>query len=209
MTTPIAPPPGAEATLQPSTLLGRAALAKRRLPKAYRHPLLDARLRDERTRDEGRLLLACRRAGVPVPLLYEASRSAATLVLEPVAGRTLQDQLDADAPDARLARLAALGAIVARLHAAGLVHGDLTLRNLLVPDPKRPDSLVLLDFGLGGFTQESEPRGVDLHNLEEALAAVRPDGAPLFAAFLSGYQGPGAAAALKRLEEIRERGRYR
>ncbi len=199
----------AEGILEPVDLLGRAALAKRRLVKPYRHPSLDARLRAERTRDEARLLLAARRAGIPVPILYDADRGDATLVLERMAGATLQEQLAHDAEPVRTARMAAFGAIAARLHSAGLVHGDLTLRNLLVPEPARADSLVLVDFGLGGFTQESEPRGVDLHILEEALEAVRPDAAVLFAAFLTGYAWPGAAAALKRLDEIRERGRYR
>ncbi len=72
----------AEGVLEPEEMLGRAALAKRRLVKPYRHPLLDARLRAERTRDEARLLLAARRAGVAVPLLYDADRGAATLLLE-------------------------------------------------------------------------------------------------------------------------------
>ncbi len=121
----------------------------------------------------------------------------------------MQEQLGNDAEPRRLERMQAFGAVVARLHAAGLVHGDLTLRNVLVPRPERADSLVVVDFGLGGFSQESEPRGVDLHILEEALEAVRPDASALFAAFLSGYTWPGAGAALARLEEIRERGRYR
>lgn len=208
MTRP-APIPGAEAALEATPFLGRAVLAKRRLAKPYRHPILDSRLRAERTRDEAKLLAAARRAGVPVPILYDADRFASTLLLEHVSGRTLEAQLELDAPATRAARFATLGALVARLHGAGLVHGDLTLRNILVPDAASPASLVLLDFGLGGFSQESEPHGVDLHNLEEALEAVRSDGAELFAAFLAAYTWHGAAAALKRLAEIRERGRYR
>lgn len=202
------PMPGAEAVLEPSRLLGRDAIAKRRLPKTYRHAALDARIRAERTRDEAKLLLAARRAGVSVPLLYDADRAASTLTLERVAGLTLQEQAEQDRPEALRRRMASLGRAVATLHSAGAVHGDLTLRNVLVPDPA-DDGVVLVDFGLGGFTQESEPRGVDLHILEEALAAVRPDGADLFEAFLAGYDWPGAAAARKRLDEIRERGRYR
>ncbi|HEX2065937.1 MAG TPA: serine/threonine protein kinase, partial [Candidatus Thermoplasmatota archaeon] len=43
---------GAEARVGPTDWMGRAAVAKQRLPKPYRHPALDARLRGERTRDE-------------------------------------------------------------------------------------------------------------------------------------------------------------
>jgi len=194
--------------LEPSNHLGRAVLAKRRLPKGYRHPALDASLRDARTRDEANLLVAARRAGVPVPLVYDADRAGATIVLEPVAGPTLREQLERDDAPAAAGRLEELGRLLSRLHRAGLVHGDPTTSNVLVPGDARP--LLLLDFGLGGFSEDPEARGVDLHLVEEALAATDARAADLVAAFLRGYgDGPIESAARKRLDAIRERGRYR
>lgn len=208
---------GAEATLEGVDHLGRPVLAKRRLAKAYRDARLDARLRDARTRDEGNLLVTARRAGVPVPVVYDIDRAGAMVLLEPIAGRTLRESLLSDGPSAAARRLEELGRIVRRLHGAGLAHGDLTTSNVLVPD--RPDlaehdpgpaGLVLIDFGLGCFTEEPEERGVDLHLLEEALQATDERAADLFTAFLGGYGDDAlATAALRRLEAIRERGRYR
>jgi Kae1-associated kinase Bud32 len=201
---------GAEAVIEPGAYLGRAVLAKRRLAKGYRHAALDAVLRDARTRDEANLLLAARQAGVPVPLVYDADRAGANLLLEPIVGSTLRERLPADDVAVAGLRLEHLGRLLARLHLAGLSHGDLTTSNVLVPEPADPASLVLLDFGLGAFTQDDEDRGVDLHLLEEALEATDERAPALMAAALRGYgHGPAQQAALRRLEAIRERGRYR
>ena len=199
---------GAEAEIRAATFLGRAVVEKRRVAKGYRHPVLDAELRAARTRDEASLLMAARRAGVPVPAVYDVDRAAATLRIEPIAGRTLREALEASADGEGLMRT--LGVLVARLHDAGLTHGDLTTGNVMVPDAESR-SLVLIDFGLGLASAEPEPRGVDLHLLEEALEATRADAAVLFMAFLDAYRASaaGAAKAIQRLEDIRTRGRNR
>lgn len=205
-----APVAGAEAVIENAIYFGQSVLCKRRLVKHYRHPAIDGEIRQARTRDEAHLLAAARRAGVPVPVVYDVDRLAATILLEPLAGKTLRDTLttDLDADAAR--RLTALGMIIARLHDAGLTHGDLTTGNVMVPDPGHAQHLVVIDFGLGAFCDESEPRGVDIHLLEESLEATEGRSHALFAAFLAGYAGGRTAtAALKRLEEIRSRGRNR
>jgi N6-L-threonylcarbamoyladenine synthase/protein kinase Bud32 len=207
---------GAEAVLEPADCFGRAVLAKRRQPKAYRHADLDAALRDGRTRDEGNLLVAARAVGVPVPVVYDTDRAGGTILLEPVAGRTLREQLEQDAAGGRAGaalaegRLRRLGEMVRRLHENGMAHGDPTTSNVLVPDADDASGLVLIDFGLGAFTEDAEDRAVDLHLLEEALEATDERAPALFAAFLAGYGTGGRAdAALRRLEAIRDRGRYR
>ena len=201
---------GAEAVIEPARHFDRTVLTKRRAPKAYRHPTLDAVLRDGRTRDEGNLLVAARAAGVAVPVVYDTDRAAGTILLEPVAGRTLREQLELDAAPVACARLQRLGELVRRLHDHGLTHGDPTTSNVLVPDPADGGGLVVIDFGLGAFSEDAEDRAVDLHLLEEALEATDARAADLVSAFLAGYGVGGRAdAALRRLEAIRERGRYR
>jgi len=202
------PARGAEATVEPAAWLGVGAVRKRRLPKAYRHPGLDARLRAARTRTEAALLAAARAAGVRVPLVLDADLAAAELVLERIEGPTLRDALRrADAAQGeRLVR--ELGSSAARLHAAGLTHGDLTTSNAIAA----PDGLVLIDFGLGAFSEQPEDHGVDLHLVEEALEATDARAAALTDAFLDAYAAAwpqGAAKALQRLELVRGRGRYR
>ena len=200
---------GAEATVTAVAFLGRACVVKRRVAKTYRHASLDDRLRDERTRDEAHLLLRCRQAGVPVPVVYDIDRAAGAITMELVPGPQLRDVLPGDDDATAAARMHALGTIVARMHAAGVTHGDLTTSNILVPGGDEA-SLVVIDFGLGQATHEAEGRGVDLHLVEEALQATEARAEALFAAFLAGYDGwPGAASAVRRLEAIRLRGRYR
>jgi len=201
---------GAEAEIVAATYLGRTVLEKRRVTKGYRHPALDALLRAERTRDEANLLVAARRAGVPVPLVYDVDRGQATLRLEPIQGHTLREALATAGASDRDAHMRNLGRTVARLHDAGLTHGDLTTSNVLVPNADGA-ALTLIDFGLGAATQEAEPRGVDLHLLEEALEATVEDVRPLFASFLAAYRdhAAGAPVAISRLEDIRMRGRNR
>ncbi len=206
---------GAEATVEQASFLDRPTLRKVRLPKSYRIKSLDDRLRDERTRDEAQLLLAARRAGVPVPVVYDIDRAAATIVLEHIDGEVLRRVLEKDDDATAAARLAVLGRHTAALHNAGLTHGDLTTSNVIVPNDALaagdPGRLVLIDFGLGRFTEEHEPRGVDLHLIEEALEATDDRAAQLFAMFLAAYarHAKGAAATIRRLEGIRLRGRYR
>ncbi len=201
---------GAEAVVSKHTWMGRSSVRKHRLPKVYRIPAIDDRLRDERTRDEAHLIIAARRAGVPVPLIYDAHRAGANLILERIHGAMLRSVLEDDDDATAKARLTTLGTLVARLHNAGLTHGDLTTSNIMVPKASDPSSMVLIDFGLGQSTMEAEPRGVDLHLLEEALEATEARAHDLFAAFLEGYQGADRfEQTLTRLEDIRERGRYR
>jgi TP53 regulating kinase-like protein len=78
-------------------------------------------------------LLRCRRAGLRVPAVLLADTRSATLVLERIDGVTLKDALDAaPSPEACVERGRALGALVARLHGLGVVHGDLTTSNVMV-----------------------------------------------------------------------------
>ncbi len=202
---------GAEATVQLGDFLGQSVLNKVRTPKGYRIQALDDRLRDERTRDEAQLLMAARRAGVPVPIVYDVDRAQATITLELVPGKVLRRVLERDDDQVAAVRLATLGRHTAALHNAGLTHGDLTTSNVLVPAGASPSDLVLIDFGLGQFTREHEPRGVDLHLIEEALEATDDRAQQLFAMFLAGYAraAEGAEATIRRLEGIRQRGRYR
>ncbi|MEA3200551.1 MAG: bifunctional N6-L-threonylcarbamoyladenine synthase / protein kinase Bud32 [Thermoplasmata archaeon] len=194
---------GAESTVEPATLFGRPAIRKARAAKGYRLPALDAALRASRTRAEARLLAQARRAGVRTPLVYAIEGDA--LLLERLPGAQLKEALRRE-PARAPAWLAATGAAVAKLHAKGITHGDLTTSNVLVEG----DDVSLVDFGLAALNAEDEDMGGDLHVMREALEATHADLPGAFADVLRGYREAGGNAAVeKKLEEITRRGRYR
>ncbi|QDS76156.1 hypothetical protein FKW77_007465 [Venturia effusa] len=70
-------------------------------------------------------------------------------------------------------------------------------------------SIVLIDFGLAVQTVQDEDRAVDLYVLERAFGSTHPQANDLFLEVLKEYKGSfqGANIVLKRLEDVRLRGR--
>ena len=196
---------GAEAELRRTRWHGRDAVEKLRVPKSYRLASLDDRLRTERTRSEVRLMSDARKAGVAVPIIYDVDLEERRITMQYVAGPTAKRVLDRGGPRAQ-ALCGKIGRLAARLHRAGIAHGDLTPSNLIVARGR----LWAIDFSLGERTTEVEARGVDLHLVREALVAAHRHGEAYFAevgrAYRRGY--PAGAVALAKAEEIRLRGRY-
>ena len=210
---------GAEATVE---FVG-GTVVKRRLPKPYRHPDLDERLRRERTVAEARLTSEARRQGVPTPLVRDVDRQEATITFSAVGDRDLARGLSP-------ARVRQVGAHLGRLHAAELVHGDPTTRNARVtgapddvPTTKSDDAtdtesidttdigsdrVHLIDFGLGFHSGHVEDHAMDLHVFEQSVVGTTDDPDPLLSAVEAGYAETGPDATLDRLREIEGRGRY-
>ena len=181
---------------------------KRRVSKDYRHERVDARLRRDRTVLEARLTAAARREGVPTPVVHDVDPVEATLTVEHVGRRELRALLEAtsEGDDERATRLRTVGEQLARLHAAGVVHGDPTPRNVRV-DPERT---YLVDFGLGYHTDDVEDHAMDLHVLEGCLVGTTTDADALVEAVESGYrEAGGQAATVEQVGAIERRGRYR
>jgi N6-L-threonylcarbamoyladenine synthase/protein kinase Bud32 len=184
---------GAEAVVT----IGTASVEKRRLAKRYRVPSLDARLIAERTRAEARIISLARRSGIPTPIIRDVTGD--TLVMERVEGPLLKE-----VPTPGNVREA--GRMIGRLHAGGIIHGDLTTSNIIV----RGGTCVLIDFGLSLVSSEIEHRGVDLHVFFQTLESTTVDHRPLREAFIGGYgsEFPGYSDVLGREQEIGHRGRY-
>ncbi len=201
---------GAEAVLYRGIYAGVEAVYKYRRPKKYRHPALDERIRSLRTVREARALLEAREAGVPVPAVLLVEPEEALLVMEYVEGMLLRDLAERISGQSLLGLFHRLGGIVARMHRAGIMHGDLTTSNIIVlPE----GGLVLVDFGLSTRSHRLEDKGVDIHVLLRSLESTVPRAATqAYRAFLKGYgeeAGPEEARSLEeKVEEIRLRGRY-
>jgi len=197
---------GAEAELRRTEFLGRAAIEKHRMPKAYRLEALDDDLRRSRIRHEARLMAEARAAGVAVPILYDINLVENKIIMEFIDGPTAKEVLDQGGPAAvEIAR--AIGEIVGRLHRAGIIHGDLTTSNMIVRDGR----IVMIDFSLGGKEDGVEARGVDLHLLKEGLGSAHARAAAYYREALRGYRetmGKAADDVIAKVKEIESRGRY-
>jgi TP53 regulating kinase-like protein len=114
-----------------------------------------------------------------------------------------------------------MGSAVGKMHAAGIVHGDLTTSNLMLRPPPSADTasenqaldgeIVLIDFGLASQSTQDEDRAVDLYVLERAFGSTHPRAEGLFKELLDAYgkSYKGGNIALKKLEDVRMRGRKR
>lgn len=107
-----------------------------------------------------------------------------------------------------------IGVVVAKIHAAGIIHGDLTTSNILVDrtTTKNPSSICLIDFGLSHVENSAEDKGVDLYVLERALTSTFSSIPWFFEELLASYRKTyvmGGEEVFEKLEEVRLRGRKR
>lgn len=117
-----------------------------------------------------------------------------------------------------------IGKAIGRMHEVGVVHGDLTTSNLMLREYTKEGlaeeggsgkqdqgDIVLIDFGLAGQSSQEEDKAVDLYVLERAFGSTHPEAEDDFKEVLRVYgeSYKGAMVVLKRLEEVRMRGRKR
>jgi len=198
---------GAEAELHDGIWLGRDVIIKRRVPKGYREPALDARIRFQRTKNESRLMLEARKIGVSVPIIYDIDLRGAEITMERIFGPRLKDLINS-LPDEEARALAReIGKITALLHRNNIVHGDLTTSNMLM---RENGTICLIDFSLGEKTDSVENKGVDLHLLFEAFHSAHFMREELLEEILTAYRElySDADPIIQRVKDIEKRGRY-
>lgn len=217
---------GAEGRLYKTTYLlpDLPCALKYRPSKPYRHPILDARLTKARILAEARVLVRCRRDGLPVPAVYCVDEAAGWLMMEWIDGAPVRQSINewlARNLDGNMTPLLHLlhlmGEAVAKLHRTGIIHGDLTTSNMMLrPRPHEPNialggTVYLIDFGLATQGSSDEDRAVDLYVLERAFGSTHPRAEHLFSNVLDAYAHtfPQAGPVLRKLEDVRLRGRKR
>ena len=201
---------GAEASLFQAEWHNRKAIIKVRIPKRYRPPELDKQIRSYRTAHEPQLMHEAKAAGVATPLIYIVNIPDATIIMQYIEGQQMKGLLNKAPKGERHELCRQIGQSVARLHEAGIVHGDLTTSNMIRADD---GTLYFVDFGLGEKNAELEAQGVDLHLLKRALQSSHyfcwED---CVQAVLSGYASirgeETAEKVYEKTREIERRGRY-
>lgn len=197
---------GAEASILISEFLGRDSIVKIRSPKAYRHRDLDEHIRSSRMRNEVRLIREARSALVRTPVIYDVDTAECSITMEHVHGMKAKDALDA-APEKADWICSMIGSTLARLHNAGICHGDLTTSNMIITES---NELCLIDFSMGTTSAEIEDMGVDIRLLERAFSSAHPGLQEAYGKLLESYSAEmgRSGEVFRKLEEIKSRGRY-
>jgi TP53 regulating kinase-like protein len=204
---------GAESKIYFGKYKGIEAVKKERFVKKYRLPSLDEQLSRQRHRAEVRSIERMTKRSpqlkeVLPKVLWDDSKRVIIMT------RLMDTETSASVIASRVSNgeeidsiLEKIGSIVGLIHSCGLVHGDLTTCNLLMD---KNDNMIPIDFGLSSGSHSAEDRAVDLYVLERALLTTSvPENK--FNITLEAYKKvvPEQDAVLKRLEEVRARGRKR
>lgn len=198
---------GAEAKIFFTSWLGKPAIKKRRVPKTYRLPEIDQQLRTRRTREEAKLFIDARKAGVRSPIIYDIDLIRGEITMEKMEGNRVRDILDTlgEAEQRNLMRM--IGADIARMHRADIVHGDITTSNMFFD----ATSIAWIDFGLGEKSSDPEKKAVDLHLLAEVIEATHSKSSAYFSLVIEEYlkHYPQGKRVVEQLKSIERRGRYK
>jgi TP53 regulating kinase and related kinases len=195
---------GAEARIDLVEWYGKPAIRKYRIPKSYRLEQLDRLLRSRRTKEEVEILYASKIAGVNCPTVFFADPVSSEIIMEYIQGPLLNISKNRNSIFAQIGRFAAM------LHSKGIIHGDLTTKNVIISGEKP----VLIDFGLSFFSDRIEDRAEDLHLLKQALKSTGPlkKAKSEFEAALKGYEEISGSKMVKtirlQIAKIELRGRY-
>ena len=186
---------GAESNIVKSSYLGEKAVLKDRIPKGYRIPEIDNKIRRARTKEEAKLLSDAKRAGVKTPVLYDINLQNKSILMEEIEGQMLKEVIDEDLAFK-------IGVEISKLHSFDIIHGDITTSNIMLSGGK----LVFIDFGLGRYSPLKEDKAVDLLVLKKSLQSIDYNLAvKYFDSVLDGY---GDKSIINTIHDIESRGRY-
>lgn len=197
---------GAEAKVFETEYLGKDAILKVRPSKGYRHPDLDIHLRTSRTKNEVRVMREARAAGVRTPVVYDIDLKECSITMEHIRGKKVKDILDQE-PERSDEMCILIGRTLAKLHSSKISHGDLTTSNMIITPE---GELCLIDLSLGDTIVELEDMGVDIHLMKRAFTSAHSGIDGSFDVLLESYtkEMKDGASVLKRVEDIKSRGRY-
>lgn len=198
---------GAEAILYIDKFDGQKVLVKERIKKNYRITQIDEKIRKERMRQEIKLLTEARSIGVPTPKILSSDARENKIIMEYIDGQILKDFLNSADQNKIKKVCEEVGKLIGKLHANGIIHGDLTTSNMILKDGK----IFFIDFGLGLFSNRIEDKGVDMNVLQEALKATHYKVLKIcWENIVKGYRQSyeKSEEVLKKVDEIEKRARY-
>lgn len=174
-------------------------IVKERIPKSFRHDILDKQIRQFRTRREAKVLTKSAEF-INCPRLIDMNDKDMIIKMEYIKGDVVKSVLE---NDFNLAKK--IGNQLAVLHDEDIVHGDLTTSNMIF----NGENIYFIDFGLSSFSNKLEDKAVDIHLFKQALESKHyKNWESLYELFLEGYKSNSEFdKVLSRLKLVEGRGR--
>lgn len=196
---------GAEADIYLTLWNEKKSILKIREKKDYRNPILDRRIREQRTIRESSIMADVKSFGVCSPLVYYVDTKMCRIYMQHMKGTLVRDLSNKK----MIKACQEIGKIVGKLHKNGIMHGDLTTSNFLSLNNK----VFVIDFGLAQRTDKIEDHAIDLRLFKEILNSAHAKiMEKAWAEFLKDYKkvvgSPRYNRVLSQVAVIESRGRY-
>jgi len=159
---------GAEAEIFIVRLNKTECILKQRKQKKYREKLLDNQIITRRLRKEIKMYATAKQAGVLCPSVLYSDLDKKQIFMTYFPFPSFKKVSIKNKNKIKL-----LGKHVAKMHNNQIVHGDITLENVLF-DPKQ-NMPVFIDFGLSFTSNKPDDFATDLFVFKETLCAEFPE----------------------------------
>jgi Kae1-associated kinase Bud32 len=201
---------GAEAELVEKIIDTKKVLLKNRIPKEYRNPKLDLKIRRTRTKGEAKLL---REAAlfVNTPKIISVDEQNTQIVMDFIPGKRLKDVIET-----KKNLCIEAGKQIRKLHDGGIIHGDLTTSNIIFLDKikdeelkeriKKRGPLFFIDFGLGYFSKDLEAQATDLIVFKKTFNATHSKIKKEWNLVMKGYNP--SIELIEQMDKVEKRTRY-
>jgi TP53 regulating kinase-like protein len=191
---------GAESNIYLTKWYNKKAISKIRIPKIYRHRMLDDDLRRRRTISESKMITLAKEFGLRTPYIYFVDPFRAEIVMEFISGTRASKVLTSSICNE-------IGRFVSTLHLFNIIHGDLTPANFIVNR-----KITMIDMGLSFHSTRREDKAMDIRLFKEILKSTYYRYySEFFGDFLDGYKSVNSKELdkiLQRIDEIETRKRY-
>ena len=187
-------------------------IIKRRVSKSYRIKELDEKIRNRRTRSEAKILEKASKI-IFSPKVLNIDENKKEITMELLKGKKLSEHLQDFSFSQQKQIFEKIGENIGKLHSQDIIHGDLTLANMIL---KSPEQIFFIDFGLSFISQKIEDCAVDLHLFKESLKASYPEmSQDFFQSVAKGYSSIKSSSknktplVLQQILKVEKRGRYK
>jgi TP53 regulating kinase and related kinases len=191
---------GAESNIYLTKWYNKKAISKIRIPKIYRHRMLDDDLRRRRTISESKMIMLAKEFGLRTPYIYFVDPFRAEIIMEFISGTRASKVLTSSICNE-------IGRFVSTLHLFNIIHGDLTPANFIVNR-----KITMIDMGLSFHSTRREDKAMDIRLFKEILKSTYYRYyCEFFGDFLDGYKSVNSKELekiLQRIDEIEARKRY-